>query len=122
MDEGCPLPQRRGQPSIVPVGVGTWRLRLGFGRAAAAGLVESPHISEHLFEECQFPSGRRGRARHRLDIAAIRQILAIDAGYDAVAVEMDDIDLLIQDVRAEECELFRLAADIEPVFVVEYAG
>src|SRR5581483_142343 len=59
---------------------------------------------------------------YRLDVAPVRQVLAIDARDDPVAVEPDDIDLLVQHVGAEKRELLRLAADVEPALVVKHAG
>src|SRR4051812_8904973 len=105
--------------SLVSVGIGTRRFRLGFTRAAAAALIEPSQVSQHLFKERQFAPRRRGRARYRLDVPTVLQFLAIDTRHNAIAVEPDDIDLLIQHFGAEKRELLRLAADVEPVLVIE---
>ena len=112
--------RRRDRPQLFSRGLGPCGLASGSPELAA--FVESPHIAEDLFEEGQFPARRRGRARHRLDIPTVLQILAIDARHDPVAIEPDDIDLLIQHVGAEERELLGLAADVEPVLLVKHTG
>ena len=100
-------------------------MRLSAGRrsrgrgALLRGRDRPADIAEKLLEQAERAPARRALLVHRLDRARLSERKRGDLGHDAVLVEGDHGDVLVDQVGFVERRRLRAAADVVPVLVVE---
>src|ERR1700726_529659 len=86
--------------------------------AAATPAVKLPEVADQLLEKRQLAAGPRGCPGNGRDLLAVFHNLMVDRLNHPLVVEVDDVDLLVEQIRVEKGGLGGSPADVIPGLVV----